>query len=87
MWTSVWDVVLVGKTPLGSALRGAVIGAFLVFISEIFTNGFTALIIGVVMSAILVPLVYLVSHRDDGRAVWHDPTAKDDWTSDDRRIH
>ncbi|MEO1200125.1 MAG: hypothetical protein AAFX39_12975 [Pseudomonadota bacterium] len=85
--SSVWDIILVGKTPLGSALRGALIGAVMVFLAGWFTRGLTAFFLGVVIAVIVIPLIYLVSHRDDGRAVWHDPTSSDDWSSDDRRIH
>ena len=59
------DFLLVGRSPLGSALRAAVLGALLVTLGRVFATGWwPPLVFGVVASAIILPLAYLISSRD-----------------------
>lgn len=89
MLSTVWDFVLVGKTPLGSSIRGGILGAIFFFLADIFFGQIGALFAAILLVLVAMPLVYMVSHRDDGRRNWHaptDPISDDDWTSDDHRI-
>ena len=67
-----WDYALVGRTPLGSAIRGGVLGAVFFYLADIFFGQIGALFAAILMVAVAMPLIYMVSHRDDGFRVWHD---------------
>lgn len=64
--TSVIEFLLVGRRPLGSAIRAAVLGALAVTLGRAFFAGWWApLVFGVVVVLIVLPLVYLLSGRDN----------------------
>lgn len=63
---AVIEFLLVGQKPLGSALRAAVIGALAVTLGRVFFTGWwAALVFGLALVLIVLPLAYMLSTRDD----------------------
>lgn len=64
------DFLLVGKGPLGSALRAAVLGVLAVTLGRIFLDGWwPPMLFGLVVCFAILPVAYMISTRDDGTDV------------------
>lgn len=60
------DFLIVGRTPLGGALRAGLIGVLATAIGTLFFSGFWGpLVLGAVVVLALLPIVYVLSKRDD----------------------
>lgn len=63
---NILEVFLVGKTPLGSALRAGIIGCLATTLGTMFFIGtMYPLIFGLAVVLILLPVVYAISKRDN----------------------
>jgi hypothetical protein len=62
----VLDILLVGRTPLGSALRAVVIAILLTLFWTFFLNGrWTLLIVSLITAVAVVLAAHLFSRRDN----------------------
>jgi len=60
------EFVIVGRTPLGGALRAGLIGVVATAIGELFFTGFWGpLAVGAIVVLVLLPVAYALSRRDD----------------------
>lgn len=59
------EFLIVGRRPLGAALRAAVLGALGVTVGRWFLDGWVApLVFGVVLAFIVLPLAHSLAGRD-----------------------
>ena len=64
------EIILVGKTPLGSAVRAGIVGCLATTLGSMFFLGtMYPLIFGIAVVLILLPIVYLISKRDNPEPV------------------
>jgi len=64
--TAIIEFLIVGRKPLGSAFRAAILGALAVTLGRLFFTGWwAALVFGVVIVLVVLPLAYMLSTRDD----------------------
>lgn len=63
---SVLDFLIVGTGPLGSAIRAAILGSLATTLGRMFFDlWWQPLIFGIVLCAIILPIAYMISSRDD----------------------
>lgn len=64
--SAIIEFLLVGRAPLGSAIRAAILGALAVTVGRAFFSGWWApLVFGVVLSLVVLALAYMISRRDN----------------------
>ena len=65
--SKVLEFLIVGRTPLGGALRAGFIGVIATAFGTVFFSGLWGpLVLGAVVVVVLIPLAYTLSKRDDG---------------------
>lgn len=65
--SKVLEFFIVGRTPLGGALRAGFIGVVATAFGTVFFSGLWGpLVLGAVVVVVLIPLAYTLSKRDDG---------------------
>jgi hypothetical protein len=79
------EFLIIGRTPLGGALRAGLIGVVATALGTLFFAGFWGpLFVGAIVVVAVVPIAYALSRRDDAVTPEHGDGGRREGPGDDR---